>query len=162
LLGRISQKVKSVNNQRVDLSPGSFQQDQQLTGRDFTKFVNSKGVLHSSDFHSLDKMSFQDLAGHHSWLNAVRSELRSSLLHYQDCKRRAPSTTSACIQVPRRRHGSVGTMLHRWTVVMEIPTDQLVRWCDVPCQTDAVTCLLQRNQSNATRNSALGSRVAGQ
>jgi hypothetical protein len=61
-----------VKNQRVDLSPEMFQQVQQLTARDFTKFVGSKGVLHSLDFHSLDQMSFQDLSGHHSWLNAVR------------------------------------------------------------------------------------------
>jgi hypothetical protein len=126
LLGQISQKINCVKNQRVDLSPEMFQQVQQLTGRDFTEFVSSKGVLHSSDFHSLDQMSFRDLSGHHSWLNAVRSELRSCLLHYEDCKRRAPSTTSACILVPRRRHGSVGTLLHRWTVVMEIPTGQLI------------------------------------
>jgi hypothetical protein len=47
-----------VKNQRVDLSPEMFQQIQQLTGRDFTKFVGSKGVLHFSDPHSLDQMSF--------------------------------------------------------------------------------------------------------
>jgi hypothetical protein len=58
-----------VKNQRVDLSPEMFQQVQQLTGREFTKFVSSKGVLHSSDFHSLDEMSFHDLSGHHSWLS---------------------------------------------------------------------------------------------
>jgi predicted aspartyl protease len=93
--------------------------------------VSSKGVLHSSDFHSLDQLSFHDLSGHHSWLNAVRSELKSCLLHYQDFKRRPPSTTSACILVPRRRHGSVVTLLHRWTVVMEIPTGQLIHvWKD--------------------------------
>jgi hypothetical protein len=86
LLGQISQMTSCVKNQRVDLSPEMFQQIQQLTGRDFTKFVGSKGVLHSSDPHSLDQMSFQDLTGHHSWLNAVKSELRSCLLHYQDCK----------------------------------------------------------------------------
>jgi hypothetical protein len=67
--------------------------------------VTSKGVLRSSDFHSLDVMSSHNLSGHHSWLNAGRSELRSSLLQYQDCKRRAPSTTSACILVPKDRRG---------------------------------------------------------
>jgi hypothetical protein len=55
-----------VKNQRVDLSPEMFQQVQQLTRKDFTKFVSSKGVLHCSDFHSLDQMSFHDLTGHHS------------------------------------------------------------------------------------------------
>jgi hypothetical protein len=114
-----------VNNQRVDLSPKMFQQIQQLTGRDFTRFVSSKGVLHSSDPHSLDQMSFHDLAGHHSWLNADRSELRSCLMHYQDCKRRAPSTTSACILVPKHSRGVVGSMLHKWSVVMELPTGQM-------------------------------------
>jgi hypothetical protein len=54
LLGQISQKINCVKNQRVDLSPEMFQQVQQLAGRDFTKFVSSKGVLHSSYFHSLD------------------------------------------------------------------------------------------------------------
>jgi hypothetical protein len=131
LLGQISQKTNCGKNQRVDLSPEMFQQVQQLTGRDSTKFVSSEGVLHSSDFLSLDQMSFHDGSGHHSWLNAVRSELKSCLLHYQDYKRRAPSTTSACILVPKRRHGSVGTLLHRWTVVMEIPTGQLIHvWKD--------------------------------
>jgi hypothetical protein len=93
LLGQISQMTNCVKNQRVDLSSEMIQQIQQLTKREFTKFVSSKGVLHSSDPHSLDQMSFHDLAGHHSWLNAVRSELRSCLMHYQDCKRKAPSTT---------------------------------------------------------------------
>jgi hypothetical protein len=79
LLGQISQKTNCVKNQRVVLSPEMCQQVQQLTGRHFTKFVSSKGVLHSSHFHSLDQMSFHDLSGHHSWLNAV--ELRSCLLH---------------------------------------------------------------------------------
>jgi hypothetical protein len=77
--------TECVKNQRVDLSPEMFQQIQQLTGRDFTRFVSSKGVLLFSDPHSLDQMSFQDLAGHRSWLNAVRSELRSCLMHYRDC-----------------------------------------------------------------------------
>jgi hypothetical protein len=57
-----------------------------ITGRHFMKFVSSKGVLHSFDPHSLDQMSFHNLTGHHSSLNAVRSELRSCLMHYQDCK----------------------------------------------------------------------------
>jgi hypothetical protein len=40
-------------------------------------------------------------------------------MHYQDCKRKAPSTTSTCILVPKFRRGAVGSMLHKWTVVME-------------------------------------------
>jgi hypothetical protein len=120
-----------VKNQRVDLSPKMFQQIQQLTRRDFTRFVSSKGVLHSSDPHSLDQMSFHDLAGHHSRLNAVRSVLRSCMMHYQDCKRRAPSTTSACILVSKHRHGAVGSMLHKWSVVMDLPTGQMLHvWKD--------------------------------
>jgi hypothetical protein len=131
LLGQISQMTNCVKNQRVDLSPEMFQQIQQLNGRDFTRFVSSKGVLHSSDPHSLYQMSFYDLAGHHSWLNAVRSELRSCLMHYRDCKRRAPSTTSACILLPKHRHGAVGSMLHKWSVVMELPTGQMLHvWKD--------------------------------
>jgi hypothetical protein len=131
LLGQISQKTNCVKNQRVDLFPEMFQQVQQLTGRDFTKFVSSKGVFRSSDFHSLDEMSSHNLSRHHSWLNAGRSELRSSLLHYQDCKRRASSTTSACILVPRNRRGSVGSIMRRWIVVLEIPTGQLIHvWKD--------------------------------
>jgi hypothetical protein len=121
-----------VKHERVHLCPEMFQQIQQLIGRDFTKLVSSKGVLHSSDPHSLDQMSFYDLIGHHSWLNAVRIELRSCLMHYQDCKRKAPSTTSACILVPKhRRHGAVGSMLHKWSVVMELPTGQMLHvWKD--------------------------------
>jgi hypothetical protein len=115
-----------VKNQRVDLSPGMFQQIQHLTGRNFTRFMSSKGVLHPSDPHSLDQMSFYDLAGHHFWLNAVRSELRSCLMHYQDCKRKAPSTTSACILVHKHKRGAVGSMLHKWSVVMELPTGQML------------------------------------
>jgi hypothetical protein len=76
LLGLISQMTNYVKNQRVDLSPEMFQQIQQLTGRDFTKFVSSKSVLHSSDPHLLDQMSFHNLTGHHSWLNSVKSEWR--------------------------------------------------------------------------------------
>jgi hypothetical protein len=120
-----------VKNQRVDLSPEMFQQIQQLTNRDFTRFMSSKGILHSSDPHSLDQMSFHDLAGHHSWLNAVRSELRSCLMHYRDCKRKAPSTTSACILVSKHRRGAVGSMLHKWSVVMKLPTGQMLHiWKD--------------------------------
>jgi hypothetical protein len=70
----------------VDLSLEMFQQVQQLIGREFTKLVASEGVLRSSDFHSLDEMPFHDLSDHHSWLNAGIAELRSCLLHYQDCK----------------------------------------------------------------------------
>ena len=97
MLGHIKQKIDSVKNERVDLPPEMFQQVQELTGREFTKFVTSKGVHHSSDFHSLDEMSSHNLAGHHSWLNAARGEWKPSLLHYLDYKRKAPSTTLACI-----------------------------------------------------------------
>jgi hypothetical protein len=96
-----------VKYQRVEVSPAMFQQGQQLTGRDFTKFVSSKGVLCSFDFHLLDEKSSHNLPGHYSWLNAGRSGLRFGLLYYQDCKRKAPSTTSACILVPKDRRGSV-------------------------------------------------------
>jgi hypothetical protein len=52
-------------------------------------------------------------------------------MHYQDCKRRAPSTTSVCILVPKHRHGAVGSMLHKWSVVMELPTGQMLHvWKD--------------------------------
>jgi hypothetical protein len=75
LLGKIKQEKNTVGNERVDLPPDMFQQVQQLTERElFTKFVTSRGVLRSSDFHSLDEMSFHDLAGHHSWLNAAKGE----------------------------------------------------------------------------------------
>jgi hypothetical protein len=77
LLGQISQMTNYVKNQRVDLSSEMFQQIQQLIGRDFAKFVSSKGVLHSFDPHSLHQIFFHDLTGHHSWLNAARSESRS-------------------------------------------------------------------------------------
>jgi hypothetical protein len=131
LLGQISEITNCVKNQRFDLALKMFQQIPHLTGRDFTKFVSSKGVLHSSDPHSLDQMSFHDLAGHHFWLNAVGSELRSCLMHYRDCKRRASSTTSACILVPKHKHGAAGSMLHKWSVVMELPTGQMLHvWKD--------------------------------
>jgi hypothetical protein len=133
-----------VKNQRVDLSPKKFQQIQQLTERDFTKFMSSKGVLHSSDPHSLDQMSFHDLADHHSWLNAVRSELRSCLMHFRDCKRRAPSTTSACILVPKHRRGAVGSMLHKWSVVMKLPTAQMLHvWKDGKLHVEKSTYAMQ-------------------
>jgi hypothetical protein len=52
-------------------------------------------------------------------------------MHNQDCKRKAPSTTSACILVPKHRHGAVGSMLHKWSVVMELPTGQMLHvWKD--------------------------------
>jgi hypothetical protein len=106
--------------------------------------VDSKGVLHSSDPHSLNQMSFQDLTGHHSWMNAVRRELRSCLLHYQDCNRRAPSTTSACILVPKRRHGAVGSMLDRWTVVMELSAGQMIHvWKDGKLHLEKTTYAMQ-------------------
>jgi hypothetical protein len=47
-------------------------------------------------------------------------------MHYQDCKRKAPSTTSACIIVPKHRHGAVGSMLHKWSMVKKFPTGQML------------------------------------
>ena len=126
MLGHIKQKIDSVKNKRVDLPPEVFQQVQESTGREFTKFVTLKGVHHSSDFHSLDEMSSHNLAGHHSWLNAARGDWRPSLLHYLDCKRKAPSTTSACILVPKIRHGSTVFLLRGWKVVLEIQPGQMI------------------------------------
>jgi hypothetical protein len=91
----------------VDLSPEMLQKVQHLTGREFTKFVTSKGVLRCSDFHSLDEMCSHNMADHDLWMNAGSGELISYLLHYLDCKGNAPSTTSAYRLVRRYRHGSV-------------------------------------------------------
>jgi hypothetical protein len=108
-----------------------FQQVQELTGREFTKFVTSKGVQHASDFHSLDDVSFHNMAGQHSWLNAARGEWRTAVLHYQACKRKDPSTTSACILLPKIRRGSTVRMLQGWKVVLEIQAGQIVHvWRD--------------------------------
>jgi hypothetical protein len=64
----------------------------------------------------------------------MQSEVNCDLVCYiidQDCKRKSPSTTSACILVHKLRRGAVGSMLHRWTVVMELPTGQLIHvWKD--------------------------------
>jgi hypothetical protein len=52
-------------------------------------------------------------------------------MHYQDCKRKALSTTSACILVSKHRRGVVGSMLHKWSVVMESPIGQMLHlWKD--------------------------------
>jgi hypothetical protein len=49
------------------------------------------------------------------------------LLHYLDCKGKAPSTTSACILVPKNRHGSaVVSILRRWTLVLEIQAGHMI------------------------------------
>ena len=120
-----------MKTQRVDLTADMFQTVQDLTGREFTRFVTLEGTKRSSDFHSLADVCSQDLVGHHSWLNVGTGELRSSLLHYVSCKGKAPSTTSACMLVPKRRRGSVGTILRRWTVVMDIPTGHVLHvWKD--------------------------------
>ena len=84
-----------MKTQRVGLTADMFQTVQDLTEREFTRFVTLEGTKRSSDFHSLADVCSQDLVGHHCWLNAGTGELRSSLLHYVSCKGKAPSTTSA-------------------------------------------------------------------
>jgi hypothetical protein len=131
LLGQIKPKIDSKKNEMVDLPPELFHKVQELTRQRFTKFVTSKGVQHFSDFHSLDEMSFHDLAGHHFWMNAARGEWRPCLLHYLARKRKAPSTTSACILVPKIRHSSMVLMLRGWTIVLNIQAGQMVHvWRD--------------------------------
>lgn len=113
--------MNSVKVGQVDLTPDLFQELQSLTGRDFTKFVQSEGSLISSDFNSLSSVCDQELRGSHSWINVQMSQLRSSLLHYLDCKRRDPYATSACVLVPAKQRGMFRELLRHWTMVKDIP-----------------------------------------
>src|SRR3569833_2145262 len=97
-----------------------FQEIQSVTGRDFTKFVHSESSTLSSDFNSLHRVCEQNLCGSHSCSNVQMSQLRSSLLHYHDCKRKDPYATSACVLVPAVQRGMFREMLKHWTVVKDI------------------------------------------
>ena len=112
--------MNNVKSGQVDLTPEMFQEVQSVTGRDFTKFVHSESSTLSSDFNSLHRVCDENLSGVHSWINVQMSQLRSSLLHYHDCKRKDPYATSACVLVPAVQRGMFREMLKHWTVVKDI------------------------------------------
>ena len=120
----MAELVKSEVNElvpgRLDLTPGQFEEIQSVTARAFTRFVVEKDECLSSDFNSLRNVCDVDLCGSHTWLNVQQSELRSSLLHYLNCKRKDPYATSACVLVPAVRRGVFRELLKQWKVVMEI------------------------------------------
>ena len=53
-------------------------------------------------FHSAEKSFLtSDAAGEHSWIDPPHANIAEFIAHYKLCKAQQPSTTSACILVPR-------------------------------------------------------------
>ena len=83
---------------------------QGVTGRVFTLDTYSCKEAHDVSFNVscasssvVPKLSFTkiDCQGHHVWLDPAPNRVYNMLVHYKECKAKAPVTTSAVIVVPR-------------------------------------------------------------
>ena len=63
----------------------------------------------------------------HTWINCKSNEqLRESVLHFLECRRRAPYTTSACMLLPNL-HALDRSLLKGWKVILDLPKGSSIK-----------------------------------
>ena len=110
-----------------DLVPTDFELVESLTGRKFSAGVTVAGKSLATDWSSHASFLKSDVSGKHCWINCREVDhLRMHLDHFLECRRKAPTETSACLLLSHV-HAVDRRLLKGWKVVLNLPKGSVIR-----------------------------------